>query len=78
MSEKVSVGLVVIGGLVLGWLILKMVIADDREWEAFRKAHHCHVAGRTDAQWVYGGKGGIVSGQVLWLCDDGQLHGRSE
>ena len=72
--------------VVVGFLVLLVVLSsrDERKWIDFRDAHHCRVTGRIGASngIGFGSKGETVvtyvPSAVLWLCDDGQIYGRSE
>jgi hypothetical protein len=62
------------------------IVADAKEWDAFREAHHCkvvaHIRGDTFNTFSTNSKGTLVVGigstpsKKGWLCDDGITYYR--
>lgn len=57
-------------------LLVGLAMAEERGWARYKIDHGCRVAGHTAGTST--SSGSYVSGQTLYLCDDGQLHGRTE
>jgi len=74
-------GVILIVGLAV--LLFFAALKDEKDWAAYREAHHCHVTGSISSSngWGFGTKGEMVStyipGKTLWLCDGGEIIGRS-
>jgi hypothetical protein len=64
------------------------IIADAKQWDAFRKAHDCRIVGKmrgdvvTTVAPIIGGNGGVAIGTSVtpdktgWACNDGVTYWR--
>ncbi len=61
-----------------GVVFLSCLGCTDKEWEAFKVAHKCHVVGHTKGGTVMSTRGSFVflPDMTSWLCDDGVTYTR--
>jgi hypothetical protein len=61
--------------------LFQALAADQKQWEAFKAEHHCHVVTRIKGSTSvgYGGKNPVIiqePDKTGWLCDDGITYVR--
>jgi hypothetical protein len=83
-----------IGGLVVLLVVLLVLagvagVQEQKQWDAFAKAHNCKVVAKREGSTstgvapIIGGNGGVAvttsstPGQTAYLCDDGVTYWRN-